>query len=58
MATLNIVLIILAIAYTAVNLVMFGTALAFMSVRSALNYLFFGTLILIKEFFIDPWITL
>jgi hypothetical protein len=53
---LNIILLVLAIAYIAINLVMFGTALAFMSARSELNYLFFGTIILIKEFIIDPWV--
>jgi hypothetical protein len=53
---LSIIISILAIAYVATNLVMFGTALEIMPTKSALNYLFFGTILLIKEFVIDPWI--
>lgn len=53
---LSIILIILGIAYIAVNLIMFGTALAFMSAKDASTYLFFGTIVLIKEFILDQWI--
>jgi len=53
---LSIILTVLGIAYIAINLVIFGTALAFMSVKNASTYLFFGTIILIKEFILDPWI--
>lgn len=53
---ISVILLVLAIAYVVINLVMFGTALAFMPVKSASNYLFFGTIILIKEFIIDPWV--
>ena len=53
---LSIILTVLGIAYIAINLVMFGTALAFIPARKATTYLFFGTIILIKEFILDPWV--
>lgn len=56
MQMLSIILMILGIAYIAINLIMFGTALAFMSVKDASTYLFFGTIVLIKEFILDSWI--
>ena len=56
MVTLSIVLIVLGIVYAAINLMMFGMALCFMSTADALIYLFFGTIVMLKEFFIDPWI--
>ena len=52
----SIILMTLGIAYIAINLIMFGTALVFMSVKDASTYLFFGSIVLIKEFILDPWI--
>jgi hypothetical protein len=52
---LSTILMLLGISYIAVNLVLFGSALAFMSLRGASVYLLFGTFILIKELIIDPW---
>jgi hypothetical protein len=52
---LSIILVLLGLSYVAVNLVLFGSALTFMTLKEASVYLLFGTLILIKEFILDPW---
>lgn len=52
---LSAILVILGISYVAINLVLFGTALVVCNLKDSLEYLFFGTLILIREFIIDPW---
>jgi hypothetical protein len=46
---LNIILMLLAISYIAINLVLFGSALVMMSFKDSLKYLFFGTLIIANE---------
>ena len=47
---LSILLYFLLFAYVAINLVLFGSALVFYPVKTALDYLFFGTLIVIRDF--------
>lgn len=53
---ISIILMILGFIYIAINLVLFGMALVVLPEREALRFLFFGTLILISEFFVKPWI--
>lgn len=47
---LSAILLLLLITYVVINLVLFGSALVIMPLEGASNYLFFGTIILIKEF--------
>ena len=47
---------VLGFIYLAINLVLFGMALVMTPFKEALRYLFFGTLIVISEFFVNPWI--
>lgn len=52
---LSTILMLLGISYIAVNLVLFGSALVMMPLKGCWIYLFFGTIILLNEFFIRPW---
>lgn len=52
---LNIILVILAVIYSGINLIMFGMTLPFLPTKNSLIYLFFGTFVVINEYFIELW---